>query len=202
MSSFDQVEKHDALCILPLNIVNEKIYIFLWFWLLLLGCLSTLVVAYRLGQMSCKVLPWKIELYAFGCLFFMIKNWQASSFSYCPVSKDASLPALYKVGLFSSEAKKVSREREQIIGFLLDNNNTWPMIPGPWTTREKKLFLKHISSPRFRLIKREVVNTLVKKSKMGDWFLFYMLGQNVDSMIFKEVRMLIVCMLIVWYSKR
>ena len=50
----DQVEKHDALCILPLNIVNEKIYIFLWFWLLLLGCLSTLVVAYRLGQMSCN----------------------------------------------------------------------------------------------------------------------------------------------------
>ena len=46
-----EVEKHDALCILPLNIVNEKIYIFLWFWLLLLGCLSTLVVAYRLGQL-------------------------------------------------------------------------------------------------------------------------------------------------------
>ena len=23
--------------------------------------------------------------------------------------------------------------------------------------------------------------------QMGDWFLFYMLGQNVDSMIFKEV---------------
>ena len=47
-----EVEKHDALCILPLNIVNEKIYIFLWFWLLLLGCLSTLVVAYRLGKLS------------------------------------------------------------------------------------------------------------------------------------------------------
>ena len=45
-----EVEKHDALCILPLNIVNEKIYIFLWFWLLLLGALSTLVVAYRLGN--------------------------------------------------------------------------------------------------------------------------------------------------------
>ena len=27
-----EVEKHDALCILPLNIVNEKIYIFIWFW--------------------------------------------------------------------------------------------------------------------------------------------------------------------------
>ena len=45
-----KVEKHDALCILPLNIVNEKIYIFLWFWLLMLGSLSTLVVVYRLGE--------------------------------------------------------------------------------------------------------------------------------------------------------
>merc|ERR1712209_308279 len=26
------IEKHDALCVLPLNIINEKIYIFLWFW--------------------------------------------------------------------------------------------------------------------------------------------------------------------------
>ena len=42
-----EVEKHDALCILPLNIVNEKIYIFLWFWFLLLGILSALVVVYR-----------------------------------------------------------------------------------------------------------------------------------------------------------
>ena len=40
---------------------------------------------------------------------------------------------------------------------------------------------------RFRLIRREVINTIVKKSYVGDWFLFYMLGQNVDSMIFKEV---------------
>lgn len=26
------VETHDGLCVLPLNIFNEKIYIFLWFW--------------------------------------------------------------------------------------------------------------------------------------------------------------------------
>ena len=40
---------------------------------------------------------------------------------------------------------------------------------------------------RFRLIKRDIIYTIVKKSKMGDWFLFYMLGQNVDNIIFKEV---------------
>ena len=58
------IEKHDALCILPLNIgdfqymiinifnptfsVNEKIYIFIWFWLLFLGFLSSVVIVYRI----------------------------------------------------------------------------------------------------------------------------------------------------------
>ena len=41
------IENHDVLCILPLNIVNEKIYIFIWFWFLVLGLLSFLVVLYR-----------------------------------------------------------------------------------------------------------------------------------------------------------
>ena len=98
-----EVEKHDALCILPLNIVNEKIYIFLWFWFIILGGLSALVIVYR----------------------FVI-------------------------------------------------------VVSP----KMRAYLLYI---RFRLIKREVINTIVKKSKMGDWFLFYMLGQNVDSIIFKEV---------------
>ena len=30
------IESHDALCILPVNIVNEKIYVFLWFWFMIL----------------------------------------------------------------------------------------------------------------------------------------------------------------------
>lgn len=43
-----EVERHDAVCILPLNVVNEKIYVFLWFWFLILGALSFLTVLYRL----------------------------------------------------------------------------------------------------------------------------------------------------------
>ena len=46
------IEKHDALCILPLNIVNEKIYIFIWFWLLLLGKKNELKKAHNLRNMS------------------------------------------------------------------------------------------------------------------------------------------------------
>ena len=43
-----EVERHDALCILPLNIVNEKIYIFLWFWFIILVILTFPLIVYRL----------------------------------------------------------------------------------------------------------------------------------------------------------
>ena len=100
---FLQVEKHDALCILPLNIVNEKIYIFLWFWLLLLGCLSTLVVAYRLGHNLAPLLP-KLKkspaaryIYISSSVCIVDSQLILCICSYYPVSKDASLPALHKV---------------------------------------------------------------------------------------------------------
>ncbi|XP_076316134.1 innexin inx1-like [Tachypleus tridentatus] len=46
--SSGDVQKHDALCILPLNIVNEKIYIFLWFWFVILAILTILVLINRI----------------------------------------------------------------------------------------------------------------------------------------------------------
>ena len=90
-----EVEKHDALCLLPLNIVNEKVYIFLWFWFILLSVLSILVILYRII-----------------------------------------------------------------------------IVISP----KMRAYLLYI---RFRLIRREVINTIVKKSYVGDWFLFYMLGKLV-----------------------
>lgn len=46
--SSGDVQKHDALCLLPLNIINEKIYIALWFWFIILALLTILVIIYRL----------------------------------------------------------------------------------------------------------------------------------------------------------
>jgi len=46
--SSGDVQRHDALCILPLNIVNEKIYIFLWFWFVFLAIISGIILIYRL----------------------------------------------------------------------------------------------------------------------------------------------------------
>ncbi|XP_033228348.1 innexin inx1 [Belonocnema kinseyi] len=63
------IQKHDSLCILPLNIVNEKTYIFIWFWFMLLTVLLVGLLTYRaaiifapvirprLLQLSSRLLP-------------------------------------------------------------------------------------------------------------------------------------------------
>ncbi|XP_045764997.1 innexin inx3 [Maniola jurtina] len=40
------IQKHDALCVLALNILNEKIFIFLWFWFIILSIVSGLALVY------------------------------------------------------------------------------------------------------------------------------------------------------------
>ncbi|XP_076347570.1 innexin inx2-like [Tachypleus tridentatus] len=45
--SSGDVQRHDAMCILPINIINEKIYVLLWVWFVLLAVLSGLVLLYR-----------------------------------------------------------------------------------------------------------------------------------------------------------
>ncbi|XP_076181685.1 innexin family member shaking B isoform X3 [Ptiloglossa arizonensis] len=98
-----EVERHDAVCILPLNVVNEKIYVFLWFWFLFLGILSFITVLYRI------------------------------------------------VIIFSPRTR---------------------------------VYLLRL---RFRLVRREAVETIVRRSKVGDWFLLYMLGENLDTVIYRDV---------------
>ncbi|KAE8740815.1 hypothetical protein FOCC_FOCC013669 [Frankliniella occidentalis] len=98
-----EVERHDAVCILPLNVVNEKIYVFLWFWFIVLGALSLLTVLYR----GLIILSPRIRVYLLRL--------------------------------------------------------------------------------RYPLINRDDIDAIVRRSKMGDWFLLYMLGENVDSVIFRDV---------------
>jgi len=42
------IQTHDALCMLPINVINEKIYVFIWFWLIFLAVVTTLSVLYHL----------------------------------------------------------------------------------------------------------------------------------------------------------
>lgn len=43
------IQKLDAMCVLALNIINEKIYIFLWFWFIILAVFSGLAVLYSMA---------------------------------------------------------------------------------------------------------------------------------------------------------
>ncbi|XP_012236084.1 innexin inx7 [Linepithema humile] len=45
------IQKHDALCVMALNIVNEKIYTVLWFWFIILAVITGLGLIWRLLTM-------------------------------------------------------------------------------------------------------------------------------------------------------
>ena len=47
--SSGDVQKYDTLCILPLNVINEKIYIFLWFWFMLLAAVTFVSLVVRVA---------------------------------------------------------------------------------------------------------------------------------------------------------
>ncbi len=46
------IEQHDAMCVLALNIISEKIYVTLWFWLIILAVITALYLIY----VSCVIL--------------------------------------------------------------------------------------------------------------------------------------------------
>ena len=42
------VQVKDGLCVLPLNIINEKIFIFVWFWLIFVAAVTGIYLCYRI----------------------------------------------------------------------------------------------------------------------------------------------------------
>ncbi|XP_051168211.1 innexin inx2-like [Leptopilina boulardi] len=49
------IQKHDAFCILSLNMINEKVFLILWFWLIILCILGTITIIYRIVMFA---YPW------------------------------------------------------------------------------------------------------------------------------------------------
>jgi innexin len=47
------IQQHDTMCVMALNIINEKIFIFLWFWYIILFFVSLVPLLWRLVSMIC-----------------------------------------------------------------------------------------------------------------------------------------------------
>ena len=45
------IQRFDAMCVLSMNIVNEKIYIFLWFWFIILAVITGVNLIFRIVQL-------------------------------------------------------------------------------------------------------------------------------------------------------
>ena len=43
------IQNHDALCVMALNVINEKIFVFLWFWYVILLAVTTLALIWRIA---------------------------------------------------------------------------------------------------------------------------------------------------------
>lgn len=97
------VQNFDGLCVLPLNIVNEKIYVFLWFWFVILSVLTALSLVYRAAVLL------------------------------SPTIREALLRA------------------------------------------------------RSRLAPHDQVKTIAQACDIGDWFVLYQLGANIDPLIYREL---------------
>ena len=46
------IERHDAMCVLALNIINEKIFVMMWFWFIILAVITSLYLLYVLAVIS------------------------------------------------------------------------------------------------------------------------------------------------------
>jgi len=97
------IQKHDSMCVLPLNIFNEKSYIFIWFWFICLAVLLCLLLVFRILILTVPSLR----------------------------------PALLHA--------------------------------------------------RNRIVPRDHVEAICRKTSLGDWWVLYMLGRNLDPLIYREV---------------
>lgn len=56
------LESRDAMCILPLNIVNEKVFLILWIWFFFLSIVSCLQLIYRVLVLSFSIVRYYLLL--------------------------------------------------------------------------------------------------------------------------------------------
>ena len=66
------IQQFDGLCILPINMINDKIYIGIWFWLFILLVLSVGFMVYRKASIKNQFILLKLSLQTFAEMLFVV----------------------------------------------------------------------------------------------------------------------------------
>ncbi|KAA0201477.1 hypothetical protein HAZT_HAZT007217 [Hyalella azteca] len=110
--SSGSIERHDAFCLLPLNILNEKIFILQWFWFIFLATLFGLLIVYRIMLLA--------------------------------------LPGL---------RPRVMHQHNRYLNTLIN----------------------------CRAVPMEALEAFTSKTRIGDWWILYVLSKNIDPLIYKDI---------------
>ena len=130
------IEKHDALCILPINIG--------------IGFYSK-----RIRWKSCSFQWMRKFTFLFG----------SGSHPWVPVMLNHLLQDCHCV-----------QPVHQVLHSVVEIQVRYLIVTG-----------FYVDLPFCRRVKKECIDTVIGKSYVGDWLLFYLLGQNIDSVAFKVI---------------
>lgn len=70
------------------------------------------------------------------------------------------------------------------VGVVLHEQHLWLQLT--CNSFSLSLFFYPLNG-NYRLVRRDSIEIIVRRSKMGDWFLLYMLGENIDTIIFRDI---------------
>jgi hypothetical protein len=92
------IQRFDAICVLSMNIVNEKIYIFLWFWFIILAVVTGINVLVRMAQ---YFLPNVRQRY-----FYCLKKKKKIIYSFIKKIDDFRMVGLENLGYLDQKVRR------------------------------------------------------------------------------------------------
>lgn len=149
--SSGDVQTHDALCILPLNIINEKIYIIMWFWFVFLAIVTGFWLVFRAltfvkVELRFRVLKRRANLTNQKMLRFVVANSDAGDWFVLSMMCKNMDSQWFRFVIHNYRAKLpelLKKEKEKREQKLNAGPSSRGRRAGPNNRRDKRPMLQH-----------------------------------------------------------